>query len=548
MVLKVSCAQPQRQFVLQGRRQFHSAVRVRTCASAARDSRSDVLLDVNQLQTQLSKAVAAEDFSEAARIRDQLTDVCGDESTARTGWTGLGIPDWLADRAERLGFVMPTEIQHRAIKLFLLGADVLLRAHTGSGKTLAFVMPTLSMLEYPPHVYGEDLKGPQAVIVVPHRELGVQICMLIYRLIGGSVNKGIPGERATMFSYFGPRGVQVRGILDKEEVLRAKAAGYVEGCHIVVGTPDCLAEVMQEPQALEIMQHTKVVVVDEADACVLSHREAMRAVLGAACSQEEKPTLAFVGASIDKDFKEELVRERWLSFPVTLEGSGPGLVPPAIQHRFVVIPEGVARGSVLSKLLRGILEARGEDAPSPRVVAFATDADEADKLATPLRAALWEEYRIGLVLPDGEYPTKILEDFRDCKTSMILLTPELARGLDLPEVSHVFNFDLPETATEYLHRAGRVGRIGSDAGGVMTTLITPEDVPRLQAMAEELGIKARSESVEVSTQAVQAALLGGSGGDGDADGKKAATGEAKGSSEKALDQAKKLLEDLFNLY
>ena len=73
--------------------------------------------------------------------------------------------------------------------------------------------------------------------------------------------------------------------------------------------------------------------MDEADACVLQHREAMRAVLGAACTQEDKPTLAFVGASIDADFKEELVRERWLSFPVTLEGSGPGLVPPSIQHR-----------------------------------------------------------------------------------------------------------------------------------------------------------------------------------------------------------------------
>lgn len=74
-------------------------------------------------------------------------------------------------------------------------------------------------------------------------------------------------------------------------------------------------------------------VVDEADACVLQHRDAMRAVLGAACRQEDKPTLAFVGASISQDFKEELVRERWLSFPVTLEGAGAGLVPPAIQHK-----------------------------------------------------------------------------------------------------------------------------------------------------------------------------------------------------------------------
>jgi hypothetical protein len=106
--------------------------------------------------------------------------------------------------------------------------------------------------------YPEDLKGPQAVIIVPHRELGVQICMLVYRLLGGSVNAGVPGEKATMFSYFGPKGIQVRGCLDKEEVLRVKNAGYVARCHVVVGTPDCLAEVLQEPEAYPIMQHTQV--------------------------------------------------------------------------------------------------------------------------------------------------------------------------------------------------------------------------------------------------------------------------------------------------
>ena len=66
--------------------------------------------------------------------------------------------------------------------------------------------------------YPDDLKGPQAVIVVPHRELGVQIAMLVYRLFGGSVNSGIPGNDANMYTYQGPRGIRVRGCLDKDEV------------------------------------------------------------------------------------------------------------------------------------------------------------------------------------------------------------------------------------------------------------------------------------------------------------------------------------------
>lgn len=107
------------------------------------------------------------------------------------------------------------------------------------------------------HRYPDDLKGPQLVIVVPHRELGVQICMLAYRLFGGSVNAGIPGESANMFTYTGPRGIRVRGCLDKEEVLRAKNAAYLNGCHVVVGTPDCLAECLLDPSPFPVMQHTK---------------------------------------------------------------------------------------------------------------------------------------------------------------------------------------------------------------------------------------------------------------------------------------------------
>lgn len=81
----------------------------------------------------------------------------------------------------------------------------------------------------------------------------------------------------------------------------------------------------------------------------------------------------------------------------------------SVLHRFVVVPEGMSPGSLLAKLLRSTKENTGPDAPYPRVLVFAADAETADKMATALRAAVWEEYRVGLVLPGGDFPTKMLQ-------------------------------------------------------------------------------------------------------------------------------------------
>ena len=93
----------------------------------------------------------------AAQIRDQLNSVPvpnGDgPPTPPSGWQGLGVPEWLADRVERLGFMLPTDIQRQTTKLMTLGADVFLSAQTGSGKTLAFLIPVLAMLDYQPGAY-----------------------------------------------------------------------------------------------------------------------------------------------------------------------------------------------------------------------------------------------------------------------------------------------------------------------------------------------------------------------------------------------------------
>ena len=114
---------------------------------------------------------------------------------------------------------------------------------------------------------------------------------------------------------------------------------------------------------------------------------------------------------------------------------------------------------------------------------------------------------------------------------MIILTPDLARGLDLPGVSHVFNLDVPNSSKEYLHRAGRLGRIGADSGGMLTTLVSPERVGDLAGIASDLGISSEKQDVQVSRSSLLDEIDGESG-----------------ASEEQLDKSKKLLEDVFNLY
>ena len=106
--------------------------------------------DLNQLETQLRVAVAAEDYATAAKVKKRIDSLGGIDPGPAVSWANLGVPDWLADRTERLGYPFPTSMQQKAIKTILLGADAVIRSETGSGKTLAFLLPALAMLDYPP--------------------------------------------------------------------------------------------------------------------------------------------------------------------------------------------------------------------------------------------------------------------------------------------------------------------------------------------------------------------------------------------------------------
>ena len=200
--------------------------------------------------------------------------------TGPKDWYATGLPKWLVDRADRLGYASPTEarparfffhlpsaaspcivtgtiyptgdlnacpnsasaqqVQRRAIPYLCAERDVLMRAGTGSGKSLAFLLPMLANLD----MVQREL--PQALVVVPTRELGVQHVMLTWRLLGGNESRRMPGDTTNMWSYTGPRGVLVRGMFDSKDLERARSAAWLDGVSVVVGTPEVLAAAIAE--------------------------------------------------------------------------------------------------------------------------------------------------------------------------------------------------------------------------------------------------------------------------------------------------------------
>ncbi|KAK9909664.1 hypothetical protein WJX75_005823 [Coccomyxa subellipsoidea] len=445
--------------------------------------------DANELTTALNNAIAAEDYALATTLRDRLMQLSGGDAGPPADWQNLDIPTWLADRAEHIGYRFPTEVQRRAAKVICRGADAIIQSATGSGKTLAFIIPLLARLKYPPDAYPEDFRGPQLVIVVPTRELGVQTVMLIYQLFGGSVNAGIPGDPTNMFSYTGPRGIRVRGVLDKEEVLRGKNNGWLFASHVVVGTPQCLAELAVSPNAFPLTACLKALAVDEVDAYPKEQKESLEFVLAQACVEREqlpRPQIVLVGATLPPEqVLDHYQQQGWLKDAVTLRVGCQGQVPAGLQHRYMVVDEP-RKLILMCRQLRLDVEQQGEDAAPARVMVFVASEEAARAAAMPLRSGLWAEHKVSVLLPHGEEPIQALHAFRDNKATFLLATPSAARGLDLPAVSHVYNMDPPEDSVAYLHRAGRAGRIGSPVKGIVTTLVTQEQLPELLSIAKEL--------------------------------------------------------------
>lgn len=402
---------------------------------------------------------------------------------------------------------------------------------------------------------GTDVKSPLALIVVPTRELGIQTAMLLYELVGGSIKKDPTAIRgkANMFKYKGPKGIRIGCVLDDEEA----QFGLKLQTDVAITTPQYIGKLITDGDL--IPSKLRVVAYDEADLALEETPTAdLTALFDEDTNERDYSRLTFmVGASVTESLGNLVVKSRILpegksyiatatrhgpivgtdNLPVTTTptttdasngGGGGGItiidrdqpkvaslkdldvcLDPGLKHQRVVV--GNESGLLtLTRLLRKELEdydARqqqqqqqeansGVGGERPRVVVFFPDEAMAKDAIVPLRDALWGEHRLCVLLPKtGVNPLQMMEQFKNNQTTVMLATPNSVRGLDFPEVTHVYTLYLPmEDPREYVHLAGRVGRVGQSgsvrgSGGRVVSILKDEDADKMDVLARELGFE-----------------------------------------------------------
>jgi ATP-dependent RNA helicase DeaD len=346
-------------------------------------------------------------------------------------FTDLGLGSPLLKAVKDVGYEAPTPIQIATIPLMLAGRDVIAQAQTGSGKTAAFGLPIIEEID-------PKQRRVQALILEPTRELAIQVSEALHKY-------GRYKDVETLPIYGGqPYERQIRGLQ--------------RGAQIVVGTPGRVMDHMR--RGTLHLDGLRVVVLDEADEMLnMGFIEDIEWILAQA--PEERQTALF-SATMPPRIAE--IATRYMREPERITIAGKQMTVPQVRQSSYEVP----RGRKVDALTR-ILDA---ETPSSAMI-FARTKVGVDELGEALMARGYEVETIHGDLSQAQRE-RVMRRFRSGQADVLVATEVAARGLDIPDVSHVINYDIPESAEAYVHRIGRTGRAGR--AGAAITLVTPREV------------------------------------------------------------------------
>jgi ATP-dependent RNA helicase RhlE len=377
-----------------------------------------------------------------------------------TQFEALGLSPNLLKSVKALGFEEPTPIQREAIPLILQGRDLMGLAQTGTGKTAAFGLPLVH------HLLADNtrpaLKNIRALILAPTRELVNQIAVHLR-------------------DYVGPRPLRVAVVVGGMSI-NAQIKNLQRGVDILVATPGRLIDLVERRAVF--LDNAKYLVLDEADQMLdLGFIHTLRRI--AKLVGQPRQTLLF-SATMPKQI-EELSRA-YLSDPVRVEVAPPGQAADKVSQS---VHFTGARNKV--DMLKNCLAER----PNDLSLVFSRTKHGAEKLMKMLVQAGFPASSIHGNKSQGQRD-RAIKAFRDGEIRVLVATDVAARGIDIPGVSHVYNYDLPDVAENYVHRIGRTARAGAD--GKAVAFCGPDDTHLLREIEKLMGIRIDVASGEASAE------------------------------------------------
>lgn len=338
-----------------------------------------------------------------------------------------------------LGFTTPTPVQAQAIPIILSSArDLVALARTGTGKTAGFGLPVVNQID-------TDLSAVQALILCPTRELCLQI-----------------GKDLDSFARF-RKGVKVCAVYGGAPITH-QIREIRDGAQIIVGTPGRTLDLINRKKLK--LEQLKQVVLDEADEMLnMGFQEELNAILGA--TPDEKQTLLF-SATMPKEAKK--ISQDYMKDPAEISVGHSDAGNSKVEHQYFKV-----RGSDRFALLRLLIELD----PEMYAVIFCRTRREVNGVAEDLRFAGHSADALHGDMSQAQRDD-VMQRFRKRRISLLVATDVAARGLDVQDLTHVVNYNLPDAPEVYVHRSGRTGRAGKE--GIAMSIVTGREVRKIRAI------------------------------------------------------------------
>ncbi|KAJ3673397.1 hypothetical protein LUZ60_006771 [Juncus effusus] len=379
-------------------------------------------------------------------------------SSATSSFAELGLAEWAVATCQELGIRQPTPVQRRCIPAILAGADVLGVAQTGSGKTAAFALPILNKL-------AEGQFGVFALVLAPTRELASQLAEQ-FKALGAPINL---------------RCMVAIGGYDTID----QARGLSRRPHVVIATPGRIRALIQlDPDLAAVFSRTKFLVLDEADRVLDANFESELRVIFQILPKKRQ-TLLF-SATMTDNLKSLLdVSGNKTYFFEAYEGFK---TVESLKQNYVYIPPD-GKEMYLFYVLGKLLESGGIRSAIVFVSTCRTChylnllLEELDQSSVALHSHKSQKLRLNS-----------LSRFKSGLAPVLIATDVASRGLDIPTVDLVVNYDLPRYARDYVHRVGRTARAGR--GGLSISFVTERDVSLIHEIEDVIGKKLESYQCE----------------------------------------------------